>query len=539
MTFEFSEEFSSSSKTHSAKLAVIYARVSSTKQVTKGDGLNSQITRCEEYAKFKGYEVVYFFKDDISGSVAIRPAMTKLLAFLKANKKDQHVVIIDDISRLARGLEAHLTLRSDIAEAGGILESPSIEFGEDSDSQFMEHMMAVIAQHQRKKNAEQSKNRMVARAMAGFWVFRAPMGLKFERQAGRGKVLVRHEPLASSIQEALEGFASGRFQTCAEIMRYFETLPYFPRDGRGNLRFHRFKEMLTEPLYAGLLEIPRWNISLRKGQHQGLISVEAFEKIQARRARKQPVMPVYKSISEDFVLRGAVACGDCGWSLTSCWSKGRTKKYPYYICQHKGCDSYGKSIRRETLESEFEVILKGMTPTPKLATILLDLLKDGWGQCEAALANQKRERAKNIQHVQASINKLLERIVDTNSASVIKAYESKIGVLERQKLVLNEKLESTAPVRCYTDISRTALNFLLNPCNLWDHGGLSERRLVLKLAFGSRLVYDRNKGYRTAIPSLPFQLIQRLKAGLQANISPENMMVGDTGIEPVTPTMSM
>lgn len=45
------------------KIAVIYARVSSVQQVTEGDGLASQETRCREYANYKGYTVVEVFSD--------------------------------------------------------------------------------------------------------------------------------------------------------------------------------------------------------------------------------------------------------------------------------------------------------------------------------------------------------------------------------------------------------------------------------------------------------------------------------------------
>ena len=36
------------------KKAIIYCRVSSAAQVSKGDGLNSQASRCREYARYKG-----------------------------------------------------------------------------------------------------------------------------------------------------------------------------------------------------------------------------------------------------------------------------------------------------------------------------------------------------------------------------------------------------------------------------------------------------------------------------------------------------
>ena len=103
------------------QLAVIYCRVSSIKQTTQGSGLTSQEARCREYAKYKGYGVVAVFTDDMSGGSSARPGMLEMLSFLRKHRRAPHVVIIDDISRLARGLEAHLQLRADISGAGGRL----------------------------------------------------------------------------------------------------------------------------------------------------------------------------------------------------------------------------------------------------------------------------------------------------------------------------------------------------------------------------------------------------------------------------------
>lgn len=133
--------------------AVIYCRVSDDKQVKEGDGLNSQETRCREFAVRKGYEVLTVFKDDIPGYKAQRPAMEALLAFLRSQKRAELGVIIDDVSRLARDVDVHKMLRVSIAGAGGRLESPSFQFGEDADAVFFEHLMASVYQHQRQKMA--------------------------------------------------------------------------------------------------------------------------------------------------------------------------------------------------------------------------------------------------------------------------------------------------------------------------------------------------------------------------------------------------
>jgi hypothetical protein len=85
-----------------------------------------------------------------------------------------------------------------------------------------------------------------------------------------------------------------------------------------------------------------------------------------------------KDLNKDFPLRGAVVCGDCETPLTACWSKGRMSYHPYYLCRQHGCASYGKSIRREVIESEFEDLLKGMQPSGGLIQAARAMLRDLW-----------------------------------------------------------------------------------------------------------------------------------------------------------------
>ena len=86
--------------------------------------------------------------------------MRDLLIFLHDAPNQKYAVVIDDLSRLARDVEAYRALRRAISEAGGVLMSPSIKFGEASDSTLIENLLASVAQHQRQKNGEQTKNRM-------------------------------------------------------------------------------------------------------------------------------------------------------------------------------------------------------------------------------------------------------------------------------------------------------------------------------------------------------------------------------------------
>ena len=142
--------------------AVVYCRVSDAKQKIEGHGLESQEVRCVEYAKRCGYDVVGVYKDDASGGAAERPEFAKMLAFLAAHRKEQHVVIVDDINRVSRSLDVHLLFRKKIGELGARFESPTMKFGDGADDRMVEMMLVNVAEYQRNKNAEQTRNRMWA-----------------------------------------------------------------------------------------------------------------------------------------------------------------------------------------------------------------------------------------------------------------------------------------------------------------------------------------------------------------------------------------
>lgn len=84
------------------------------------------------------------------------------------------------------------------------------------------------------------------------------------------------------LYEVLEGYASGRFQLQAEVKRFLQAQPAFPKTRDGIVRNQEVTRLLTRPVYAGYVEAPAWSVSLRKGHHEPLISFETFKTIQNR-----------------------------------------------------------------------------------------------------------------------------------------------------------------------------------------------------------------------------------------------------------------
>ena len=511
-----------------AKKALIYCRVSSTKQLDEGDGLSSQQLRCEEYARRKGYEIINEYHDKgVSGGMLDRPAMQKMLGWLLAQETGPYVVIIDDLSRFSRDVTVHWKLRELLEKAGGILESPTVNFGHTSDDKLVENLLASVSQHQREKIAETSASRMKARIKNGWWVFRTLPGYRYVQTKGNGKILMRDEPIASIVVEALEGYAMGRLGSQADVRRFFEAQPEFPKPRHGRISPQKVYDLMTHPLYAGFVHAPTWGIPLRKGNHEALISTDTFERIK-QRLNGHSYAPRRAEVGEKFALRGFVTCGDCNKPYRACESKSCTgKRHAYYLCHTKGCASYGKSIRRDVIEGEFEDLLKTMRPTPGLIGLVRAMFKDAWTQRSEQLSVTKRALAKQISKLEREIDNFLDRIGETGSAHAAKAYERKIERLEKDKLLKQEKLgQMGIPANAASKNIELALGFLSNPWKIWISGNSEHRKLVLKLAFAERLPYQRKEGYRTPQASVIFRFLGNFGQNLE--------MVPGGGIEPPT-----
>ena len=489
--------------------AVIYCRVSSKSQEEEGHGLESQETRCREHARSKGYAVEAVFPDTITGGGDFmkRPGMVALLSYLDAQPHENYVVIFDDLKRFARDTRFHLDLREAFRTRGATIECLNFKFDDTPEGEFIETIMAAQGALERKQNGRQVAQKMRARMQNGFWIHNAPAGYKYVTEKGRGKLLVRDEPLASIVTEAFEGYATGRFESQSEIKRFFENHPDFPRNKRGIVTQQRVTDILTNPLYTGFICSKNYGIDWLQGQHEALISLEDFDKVQDRRSGTTKA-PMRKNIGNDFALRGFVTCGDCGVPLRSSWSTGRNQRYAYYLCQTKSCTSYGKSIPRDDLEGEVGEIIKSLQPSQTLFDLVKKMFTQAWNQRLAQVEDALTSAKRQIASVEKQIETLLARILETSNPSVIHAYEGKIADLEHDRLRLQEQLKNRSlPTGTFEEKLEPALQFLASPWKLWETGQITLQRAVLRLAFTERLTYHQSEGARTPKISLPFKAL--------------------------------
>lgn len=275
-----------------------------------------------------------------------------------------------------------------------------------------------------------------------------------------------------------------------------------------------------------------------KGKHEPIVSLEAYEAVQARIRDKARTFTRY-DVNESFPLRGYVNCADCGHAYTACWSTGRSKRYPYYLCQTKDCRSYGRSIRRDVLEARFEDLLRTLRPTRELFALAQEMFRDLWDARMASETSDKAQLKAELTQVERQIAHLVNRIIETDVASLIPTYEKRVCNLEVEKEKLAARIAQCGrPLASFDETHRTAMTFLENPHEIWLSERLCDKRNTLKLVFAEPLTYDREHGFRTASTTVPFKIFNALE-DFRSSDSGELKMVPPTGLEPVTLALRM
>ena len=149
-----------------------------------------------------------------------RPGMVAMLQFLDEHPHDDYVVIFDDLKRFARDTFFHLKLRQELAAYNASVECLNFRIEDTPEGEFVETVFAAQGQLERLQNRRQTIQKMKARLEQGYCVFKPPIGYCYQKTTDRGKLMFRDEPIASIIEEALEGYASGQFQIKAEVKRF-------------------------------------------------------------------------------------------------------------------------------------------------------------------------------------------------------------------------------------------------------------------------------------------------------------------------------
>jgi len=387
------------------KKAVIYLRVSTEEQVDNFS-LDTQEEICRREATKRGYEVIEIFREEGKSAKTIigRPVLINLLEYCRKNKHRIQAVIVYRLDRISRQTSDYLAIRKKLTENDVTIISATEPTGDSPTEKLVETILAGFAQLDNDIRSERAKNGLRARFLSGLISGRPPLGYKF--QAGYA---VKDPEIWDRVKDAWDLMATGTkgLIEMGKIMTEWGL-----REVHGgvihNIRSQTAGRIFRLKFYTGKMTSVTYPEEVQ-GQHAPMISEEQFYKVEAILDGRNPnKLALSKRTFEnkDFPLRRIIKCGKCGTGLTGAWTKGCTKKYPYYWCGGR-CNF--KMIKVKELENVLISVLKETTPTQECLNLFIKFLYETYHVRVSRLQKIKNEADGEIEKLRALRKVLVEK----------------------------------------------------------------------------------------------------------------------------------
>jgi DNA invertase Pin-like site-specific DNA recombinase len=350
---------------------IIYCRVSSKEQV-EGTSLESQELACREYARSKNIRILKVFVErGESAKFADRTQLLDLINFCRERKGAVQLLLVWKIDRFARNVGDHFNIKATLMKYGLRIVSVTEPIDSNPEGKLMETILAGFAQFDNDIRAMRTVQGMRRKLQEGIFPWKPPLGYKSANSNGEKKNEPDRpdQPLFGLLQKAWKVFSTGAY-TKAEMRRLTESWGIQTQKEKP-ISNQSLDNLFRNKYYAGILVDP-WSGEEYEGKHLPMVSCEEFASIQQIITKRNRSIPHQKERPE-FPLRGVVRCRTCREYMTGSFSRGRSRRYAYYRCNHPRCRDR-KSYAAELIHSEFRTFLSGIAPKPELIGKLGELV---------------------------------------------------------------------------------------------------------------------------------------------------------------------
>ena len=509
----------------------VYSRVSTDEQVNKGISLGQQPEMVEKMLRDKfgpdGYEVVLSVEDPgLTGgfgpsvhdykiatrSKKFRPGLKQILEAIETREID--CVAAYDLGRIYREAAFQLAFFTFVQKHGVRLVTVADNIDLDSASGVLSaHMMAVIAEFQRKQNNERIKANLDVRREKGLWQGTAPFGWRFsneeERQAGVPRTIVPIEAELVVVRRIGELFLRGASEKKIADQLNSEGILHRLKKKDANLRhielpwdWQSISNILKCCAHAGLVNMP--NGKTRKGLHfdNRAYEPEVFERVGAALVGRRGQLRGVPKDRSDNLLTNLVTCATCGQGLQFVKSEGSEA----YVCRGvRGRGDYHVYVPADLL-------LPAVLHEMRQLTTLPDLLRQGETQIKAMFAAEfssdrlrqlNQQRARLDRQMDEALRQLREGLLDEP------LFAKQRDEIRASLAPLISQIESQESARDSARANesrfRQALKALANFDEAWQGLVPAEKRELLRLSIESATVKDLTTHTELRIKLGPFR----------------------------------
>ena len=517
------------------KRAILYRRVSTTKQKETGNSLNSQKDQLRSFCNDKEIQIIQEFEEDFSAKDFNRPEWNKLNKYAKANYREIDLLLVVNWDRFSRNTLEALNTIDTFSKINIEVNSINnwIDY-QDPTQKFIQLMYLGMPEVDNKMKGLRIKKAMREARKSGRWCSKQPFGY-LPGKDHFGKALMKVDPDKGQLLKSLfELYSSGNYSQ-SEILKMTSFKPL--KLSKSNL-----SRILQNIVYAGFLDVPAFEEEpkqTKKGLHEPIIDLITFNKIQelfkVRSAQKQKP----KAFNKKLLLRGHLRCSKCGGNLTGSASTSKTgKKHYYYHCSSKR--SCNERFRAELANSKFEDYLKQFDIRPEVKRLFVEILKNQFSEFETERFNQIKYIKDEIHIIEKNKNVLLDKLIEGVISDVIfnkkeKEYIHRINNLEVDLSNLNDYENDLK------DFINFAIELMTNINKMINFNDEVTLPKFMSSIFEDKLEFEK-ESYRTPKLNPSIDLIFQSINGLELNKNKKgdtfldvSHEVLEVGIEPTLP----
>lgn len=457
---------------------LVYARVSTERQVIEGHSLDDQVKRLVQYARDKGWHVLEVFKDEGKSacSTAGRPEFTRMLERCQTDK-NVNAVLLEETDRFARNAQDHLAVKALLKKHSiQLIATQQPNFGEDPVGKFVDLVMAGANQLQREITGEKTRRTMIALAENGFQPGTARLGYV---NSFRKSVPWQVDPeRAYFIKEIFRRFNSGLSRSIYTLEDELYAEGFRSRSGK-RVRANLIHLILTDIRYAGKV---LYNKKVYNGKHQALVTMEDIKKATAMLAKHSKGAD--RTRKHNWLLAGLVYCKTSGDLMTGEQHVKKSGKiFRHYRCL--GPKNYGNPCKEpyapmEKIHQQLENHMKGI----EFGQRFLDSLRDELRDVMKTQGKDTPARIQALEERKGIVEKKMDKLEDQMIGDLIPRER-----LEQKYIPLREELKSIE-----ADIAKlkrpsanlddktieTIISFLSDFPKLWSAFNPQEKKQFLK-----------------------------------------------------------
>lgn len=348
--------------------AIVYVRVSTTRQADHDLSIPDQLSHAERYCAERGYEIVTRYIDPgASARDDNRPEFQRMLADIKAGIVNADLLLVHSLSRFFRDSFGLAFYCRELAKYGVRVISATQEMSDDANGALMRNVLSAFDEYTSLETAKHVTRSMLENARRGYWNGAIPpfgyQTVTVERHGNKDKKKLQIEPKEAEIVKLifrLYLFGDGKTGALGikDITSYLNAKGFTERKGRP-FRIQFVHKMLTRVSYIGTHFFNRYDSRLGKPKAREhwiaidvprLIDDDVFYAVQAQLKARHPTKTAPRIVKSEILLTGIAQCEHCCAPMRI--RTGKSGRYHYYACSRQtdigktGCKGFAIPMRQ-------------------------------------------------------------------------------------------------------------------------------------------------------------------------------------------------